>query len=196
MGHDPPPEADPPPGADPPDELAWSRERTEPLQRTRIFELVRQWARAPDGRVEDFYVLDMPDWVQIVPLLPDGRFIMVEQFRHGTRRVTLEFPAGIVERDESPTECALRELEEETGYVADSAEVVGRVDPNAALQTNELFIIVVPDCRPDGEMDQDPRERIRPRIIDPGEVDGLIERGEFRDAYGIIAWDFYRRHLR
>ncbi|NIP79619.1 MAG: NUDIX domain-containing protein [Gemmatimonadetes bacterium] len=138
----------------------------------------------------------MPDWVQVVPLLPDGRFIMVEQFRHGTRRVTLEFPAGIVEVGETPVECALRELEEETGYVGASAEVVGRVDPNAALQSNELFLVEVDGCRPGGQTDQDPRERIRPRIVDPGEVDGLIERGEFRDAYGIIAWDFYRRHLR
>lgn len=181
---------------DPPGGLIWTRERSESLQETRIFELVREWARAPDGAVQDFYVLDMPDWVQIVPLLPDGRFLMVEQFRHGTRRVTLEFPAGIVEPGETPVECAVRELEEETGYLAGSAEVVGRVDPNAAIQTNELFIVVLRDCRPAGERDPDPRERIRPRIVDPDDVDGLIERGEFRDAYGIIAWDFYRRHLR
>jgi ADP-ribose pyrophosphatase len=175
--------------------LVWIRERSESLQRTRILELIREWARAPDGAIRDFYVLDMPDWVQIVPLLPDGRFIMVEQFRHGTRRVTLEFPAGIVEPAETPVECAIRELEEETGYRAASANVVGRVDPNAALQTNELFIVVARGCRATGERDPDPRERIRHRIVQPDDVDGLIERGEFRDAYGIIAWDFYRRHL-
>lgn len=175
--------------------LEWELERTELLQRTRIFDLTRQWARAADGAVEDFLILHVPDWVQIVPLLPDGRFVMVEQFRHGTRRVTIEFPAGIVEPGEAPVECAIRELEEETGYVAGSAEVIGRVDPNAALQDNELFLVVLRDCEPLGELNLDERERIRPRIVDPDEVDGLIERGEFRDAYGIIAWDFYRRHL-
>lgn len=177
------------------DELAWEIERSELLQETRIFDLTRQWARASDGAVEDFLVLCAPDWVQIVPLLPDGRFVMVEQFRHGTRRTTIEFPAGIVEEDETPIECALRELEEETGYTAASAEVVGRVDPNAALQDNELFIVVLRDCVRRGEPNQDRRERIRTRIVDTGEVDALIERGEFRDAYGIIAWDFYRRHV-
>lgn len=176
-------------------DLVWEVERSELLQETRIFDVTRQWARAADGAVEDFFVLRAPDWVQIVPLLPDGRFVMVEQFRHGTRRMTIEFPAGIVEDGESPIECALRELEEETGYVAGSAEVVGRVDPNAAIQDNELFIVVLRDCEPGGELDQDLRERIRPRIVDPGEVDELIELGRFRDAYGIIAWDFYRRHL-
>lgn len=177
------------------EDLVWVRERSETIQETRIFDVTRQWARAPDGSVEDFYVLAAPDWVQVVPLLPDGRFIMVEQFRHGTRRVTIEFPAGIVDSGESPLECARRELEEETGYVAGSGEVVGRVDPNAAIQDNELFIVVLRDCEPTGEMNQDPGELIQPRIVDPHEVDELIEQGAFRDAYGIIAWDFYRRHL-
>jgi ADP-ribose pyrophosphatase len=175
--------------------LVWAPERSERLLETRIFGLVREWARAPDGAVEDFYVLSMPDWVQVVPLRPDGRFVMVEQFRHGTRRVTIEFPAGIVEPGETPAECAVRELEEETGFVAGSTEVVGRLDPNAAIQDNELFVVVAHDCEPGGTIDPDPRERIRPRIVDPDDVDGMIERGEFRDAYGIIAWDFYRRHL-
>ncbi|MFP4624349.1 MAG: NUDIX hydrolase [Gemmatimonadota bacterium] len=175
--------------------LGWSIQRSEVVEETRLFVLTRQWARAADGAVHDFLVLAMPDWVQIVALLSDGRFVMVEQFRHGTRRVTLEFPAGIVESGETPLQCAVRELEEETGYVAGAGEVVGRVDPNAALQDNELFIVVLRDCEPMGEVRQDPRERIRTRIVDPDELDGLIERGEFRDAYGIIAWDFYRRHL-
>lgn len=177
------------------EDLGWTLERIEALHETRIFDLTRHWARAADDSVEDFYILSMPDWVQVVPLLPDGRFVMVEQFRHGTRRVTIEFPAGIVEPGETALECAVRELEEETGYVPASADIIGRVDPNAALQDNELFIAVLRDCEPRGEMSLDRRERIRPRIVDPEEVDGLIERGEFRDAYGIIAWDFYRRHL-
>jgi ADP-ribose pyrophosphatase len=175
-------------------ELAWRREGSESLGDYRVFSLHREWARPPDGGpVRDFYVLRVPDWVQVVPILPDGRFVMVEQFRPGTRRVTLEFPAGIVEPGETPEECAVRELEEETGFVAGAAEVVGRVDPNAALQTNELHLVLARDCRAGGTRDPDPRERIRTRLVDPGAVDALIERGEFRDAYGIIAWDFYRR---
>jgi ADP-ribose pyrophosphatase len=175
------------------DELKWTLERVETVHETRIFDVARHWTRAHDGELADFFILSVPDWVQVVPLLPDGRFVMVEQFRHGTRRLTIEFPAGIVEEGESPVDCARRELEEETGYVAGFAEVVGRVDPNAALQDNELFIVVLKDCEPTGRKDEDPRERIRTRIVDPEEVDGLLERGEFRDAYGIIAWDFYRR---
>lgn len=182
---------------EPDDGLRWVRERSEDVGEHRIFSIRRDWARPPDGgEARDFMILQMPDWVQAVPLLPDGRFVMVEQYRHGTRRVTLEFPAGIVEPGETPLECAARELEEETGYVPGSVELLGRVDPNAALQTNELFMVVLRDCRPDGTIHQDVREAIRTRVVDPDEVDDLIECGDFRDAYGIIAWDFYRRHLR
>lgn len=143
----------------------------------------------------DFYVLDMPDWVQVVPLTPAGRFVMVEQFRPGTRSVTIEFPAGLVEPGESPADCAVRELEEETGYRGEVSRVIGAVDPNPALQNNRLHIILVRDCRPTGTVDQDDRELVRSREVDPGEVDRLIDEGRFRDAYGIVAWDFYRRYL-
>lgn len=176
--------------------LEWARERSEAVGDFRHFRVHRDWSRSPaDARVLDFYVLDMPDWVQVVPLTPDGRFVMVEQFRHGTRRVTTEFPAGLVEPGETPAECAARELEEETGYVGESVDVVGDVDPNAALQNNRLHIVVIRGCRATGQRDEDPREHVRPTVVDPDDVDGMIERGEFRDAYGITALDFYRRHV-
>ena len=176
--------------------LVWPRERSEPAGDFRHFRVRRDWSRSPeDQELRDFYVLDMPDWVQVVALTPEGDFVMVEQFRHGTRRVTIEFPAGIVDPGESPLECAVRELEEETGYVGGEAEVVGDVDPNAALQNNRLHIVVIRGCRPGGQRNQDPREWIRPRVVGPDEVDRLMEEGAFRDAYGIIAWDFYRRHV-
>lgn len=163
----------------------------------RHFRVRRDWARSPaDGKVLDFYVLDMPDWVQVIALTPAGRFVMVEQYRHGTRTVTREFPAGLVEDGETPVECAVRELEEETGRRGRSAKVIGEVHPNAALQDNRLHIVLVIDCRPVGNEDQDPGEYIRAREADPGEVDAMIDDGRFADAYGIVAWDFYRRWVR
>lgn len=176
------------------DRLVWPRERSEQVGDFRHFRVRRDWNRSPgDGEVRDFYVLDMPDWVQVIPITPEGRFVMVEQFRPGTRRVTIEFPAGLVEPDETPEACALRELEEETGHCGDGATVIAELDPNAALQNNRLSIVLVKDCRPTSEQNEDPGEFIRPRVVEPAEVDRLIETGRFRDAYGIVAWDFYQR---
>ena len=174
--------------------LVWPCERSDPAGDFRHFEVFRDWSRSPDtDELRDFYVLDMPDWVQVLALTPHGQFVMVEQFRHGTRRVTIEFTAGLFEDGETAAECAARELEEETGYVGDGVEVLGEVDPNAALQRNRLFIVLIRNCRPTGTKDEDPGELIRPCVVEPHEVDSMIENGDFRDAYGILAWDFYRR---
>lgn len=180
--------------AEPDDPLFWTRETSEPVGDFRHFRVRRDWNRSPeDGEVRDFYVLEMPDWVQVIALTPAGRFVMVEQFRPGSRCVTLEFPAGLVEEDEAPEESAARELEEETGYRGDRVLTIGQVLPNAALQSNRLHIVLITDCRPIGDEDQDPGEYIRSREADPSEIDAMMEDGRFRDAYGIVAWDFYRR---
>jgi ADP-ribose pyrophosphatase len=176
------------------DDLVWPRERSEQVGDFRHFRVRRDWNRSPeDGEVRDFYVLEMPDWVQVIALTPAGEFVMVEQFRPGNRAVTTEFVAGLVDEGESPVETAQRELEEETGHCGAQATVIGEVFPNAALQNNRLFIVLVNDCRPTGRRNEDPGEYIRPTTRNPGEIDAMIADGRFLDAYGIVAWDFYRR---
>lgn len=174
--------------------LIWPRERSDQVGDFNHFRVRRDWNRSPDdGHLQDFYILDMPDWVQVIGLTPAGQFVMVQQFRPGNRAVTTEFVAGLVEEGEAPVEAAVRELEEETGHCGDSPHVIGQVYPNAALQNNHLFIVLVKDCRPTGERNEDPGEFIRPIEADPGEINAMIADGRFSDAYGIVAWDFYRR---
>ncbi|HUG40531.1 MAG TPA: NUDIX hydrolase [Longimicrobiales bacterium] len=183
--------------ADAGDDLVWPRERSEQVGDFRHFRVRRDWNRSPDdGELRDFFVLQMPDWVQVIALTPAGEFVMVQQFRPGTRSVTTEFVAGLVEEGESPVETAVRELEEETGHGGGRAEVIGRVFPNAALQDNRLHIVLVNDCRPTGQRNEDPGESIRPILRDPAEIDRMIADGAFQDAYGIVAWGFYRRWTR
>lgn len=180
--------------ADAADDLVWPRERSEPAGDYRHFRVRRDWNRSPaDGSLQDFYVLEMKDWVQVIAVTQGGELVMVQQFRPGARRVTTEFVAGMVEPGESPIEAALRELEEETGHCGGDAQVIGEVFPNAALQGNRLSIVLVDGCRPTGERDEDPGEFIRPVLRTPEEIDRMIDDGEFREAYGIVAWEFYRR---
>jgi len=81
----------------------------------------------PDGTVLDpFYVIGEADWAALVPRLPDGRVLLVEQYRRGADAVTLELPAGDVDPGETAAEAVARECREETGH-----RVVG--DPRPLL---------------------------------------------------------------
>ncbi len=68
--------------------------------------------------LDPWYVVEAANWVTIVPVLPDGRIVCVEQYRHGAQRVCLELPAGNIDPGEDATTAAIRELAEETGYHA------------------------------------------------------------------------------
>ena len=71
----------------------------------------------PDGRIiEEFYVLEYPDWVNVIAITKDGQFVMERQYRHGLSVEGMELPCGTMEDGETPLQAAQRELLEETGY--------------------------------------------------------------------------------
>jgi ADP-ribose pyrophosphatase len=74
--------------------------------------------RLPDGGEKRFDVIEHPGAVAIVPLLPDGRIVLMRQWRHVVGRWLTEIPAGTLEPGEAPVDCARREVREETGYEA------------------------------------------------------------------------------
>lgn len=159
-----------------------------------VFCIRRHVMRSPrTGDLHAFHVVDVPTCVQVIPFTADGRVVLVEQFRQGVQRVSLEFPAGVVEENEDPVDAALRELEEETGYSAEGAELVGDFDPDPAIQSNAIKIIVARGCRADGERDQDDGEDVEVRIVDADEVGPLIDAGKIRHAASISAWHLYER---
>lgn len=126
--------------------LLWTETTREPVLATPIYTINRSSRVADDGRRADYYVMDSPDWANIVALVDDeaGRrcFVMVRQFRHGTMRVELEFPGGVVDEGEDPADAVVRELREETGYVAREVELIGDVCPNPALMDNRCYTFV------------------------------------------------------
>jgi ADP-ribose pyrophosphatase len=82
---------------------------------------VRETVEMPDGYRCDWYYVDTPPSVMIVPLTADGDLIFVRQYRHNLKAHVLEFPAGTVNEGENPEDAAIRELEEETGYTLGAA---------------------------------------------------------------------------
>ncbi len=85
------------------------------------------------------------DAVLVVPVLPDGRVVLERIYRHPYRRFFLEFPAGGIERGEAPVAAARRELEEETGYRAGAARLIGEQEAMPGLLRMRLNVVVASD---------------------------------------------------
>ncbi len=128
------------------DPKRWTVLETEFLQDCRVFSVSRLHAKSPHtGRSHPFFCIDSPDWVNVVPITPDGDVVMIRQYRHGSSEVTLETPGGLIDPGEQPAEAAARELLEETGYRARVLSPLGEINPNPALFRNKLHAFIAHD---------------------------------------------------
>jgi 8-oxo-dGTP pyrophosphatase MutT (NUDIX family) len=93
----------------------------------------------PDGRIVDqYYVLEYPNWVNAVALTTDNKILMVRQYRHAAGIVSLEIPGGVIDGNEEPAAAMRRELLEETGYQFDDIELISIVYPNPSTAINMI----------------------------------------------------------
>lgn len=174
----------------------WERVSSDERGDFEIFRVRRDRARSPrDGSVHDFHIAVSPEGVAVVALAGDGRVVMVEQFRHPRRRVTLELPSGVIDEGEAPEAAALRELREETGYQGEAAEVIGAVDLNPSWQVTRVHVALVRGARRTAEKDPDAAEDTRVRLLAPEELRRKILAGEVESASVVSAlalWEWSR----
>lgn len=108
----------------------------------------------------DFYVLEAPEWINIIGLTASQEIILVEQYRYGIEAPTLEIPGGMVDEGEEPLQGAKREMLEETGYRSDKWSSLGKVSSNPAIMSNYTHIYLAEDCVFEGAENPDTHERI------------------------------------
>jgi 8-oxo-dGTP pyrophosphatase MutT (NUDIX family) len=174
----------------------WEKLDSEEIANYRIFKMRRETRRSPRTRAEhNFFVLESPDWVNIVPLTPDGRVVMIHQFRHGTAEVTLEVPGGMVDAsDGDPAESVRRELLEETGYAADVIIHIGTVQPNPAFLNNKCYTYLALNARYQQPPQLDGSEDIAVELVPLADVDGLIRNGRISHALVVAAFYHYENY--
>lgn len=169
---------------------SWQKTGSEYLGDFRIFRIRADSSRSPrTGQVHRFFVLESPDWVNVIPLTPEGNVVMIRQFRHGTEDVTLEVPGGMVDREDgNPSVSAARELREETGYEAATIVHLGSVAPNPAFLNNHCHSYLARDVRPVASPQLDGAEDISFEEIPLTAIPGLIRDGTITHSLTIVAF--------
>ena len=172
----------------------WTRLDKKLLNKTRVFDLYAQRMRSPDGSYEDdFYYLECPDWVIVIPITSAGDVVLVRQYRHGVNECGLEIPGGIMsEAGEDPAAAGLREMSEETGFISDNLVSLGFVHPNPALQSNRCHLYLAEDARLQGDQNLDPSEDIEVVIKPLSSIPELIQRGDIRHSLCVAAFCHYQ----
>ncbi len=152
-----------------------------------IISLYEDKIRSPEGQILEREVVKHLDAVGIVALTKDKEMVFVWQYRHAIRSELLEIPAGLLADTESPADCAIRELREETGYKAAKVEKLAEFYTSAGFTDERLLLFFSDEIEP-GEPEQEPGEEgMRVEVIPLTRAIEMASRGEVEDAKTLIA---------
>ena len=173
----------------------WALIESQLLQDCRVFTVSRTLARSPHtGEAHPFYRIDAADWVNILALTARDEVVMVRQYRHGERDVTLEIPGGIVDPGESCATAAARELLEETGYLAAEVQRLGVVNPNPALFGNRTETYVARGVRRVAEIQNGSTEETVVELVPRAMLRAHASSGRISSALVIAALYWFELH--
>ena len=139
----------------------------------------------------DFFVIDTFNWINVIALTPDGKFILVKQHRLGTDEISIETPGGVIDEGESPEACAVRELREETGYTGKSVHLLKSLWVNPAIMSNRINFFLIEDCELSALQELDEAEDIDVITVTADELSGMIRNGEFNHSIAVTGLGLY-----
>jgi ADP-ribose pyrophosphatase len=146
-------------------------------------------------QVPAYYVLEYPDWVNMVAVTEKGEFILVKQYRHAAGEFVLEIPGGVIDAGETPLEAAHRELLEETGYVFEEVIELSTLFPNPATSTNRTYSYLMLGGKYKQVQHLDPQEELEVILVTPSELLDGLKKNQFGQALHTAALFYALLHL-
>ena len=151
------------------------------IYRGRIIDLSLEEHRLPDGRSASFEIIRHSGGAAVLPVLDDGRIVLIRQYRAAVGQTLWEIPAGRLEPGEDAAACVLRELREEAGYLAGDLEKLGDLYPAVGYSDELIHLYLARDLVPVPRAPE-PDEVIETFVLTIEDVRGMLRRGEIRDA--------------
>jgi ADP-ribose pyrophosphatase len=173
----------------------WKKLTEETLFKNRWWTYKRDTYELPNGATGEYNYVHIGGSAMIVPIMRDGRVLMVKQYRYLNDRESLEFPCGSVKEGMSHDETAWHELAEETGYSSNRFFLAGEFNPYNGV-TNEICkVYIARELYPVGATPDETEEfELAPMM--PEEIDEKIRNGEIWDGMTIAAWCIVKRSVR
>lgn len=164
-------------------------EPEETISSERVFEgkliaVRRDTVRLPGGKTTGREVVEHEPVVAVLPVLADGRIVLVRQFRHAANRITLELPAGGIEPGETPADAVRREMKEETGYQVGDLTFLQAFFTSPGFTTEFMHLYRATDLTPGAPTES--TDQIELVCLTPDELRARINAGEIEDAKTIL----------
>lgn len=151
----------------------------------------------PTGAIiDEYYVLEYPEWVNTIAITKEGKFVFVRQYRYGIGKTLNELCAGVVEKREAPMDAARRELLEETGFGGGDWQPWMQISANPSTHTNITHCFLATGVEPVGKQHLDKGEDIHVRIFTRDEVLGMLRRGEvWQSLMAAPLWKYFAEKM-
>lgn len=174
----------------------WKKLESEYLLRRPWLTARRDKVQLPDGRINpEYYILEYPDWVNVIAITKDGEYVMVEQYRHGLSDVFTELVAGVIEKGEEPLAAAQRELLEETGYAGGEWSLNMVISQNPATTTNLTYSFIARGVEKVASQHLDATEDIAVRILSEEQLIKLLSSDQLKQSLMLAPlWKYVALH--
>ena len=167
---------------------------SETIFKGRVFKLNRDQVREPGGIEATREIIVHPGSVVVLPVLSDGRILMIRQYRHAAAQNLWELVAGHREEHETFLEAAPRELQEETGYTAQRFTKLLEFYPSPGL-LSEKMVVFLAEGLTKGKAKQEEDEKISQRAFTLAELEEWIRGGKIKDAKSIAGILYYAKFV-